>query len=241
MYTKKGVIALPVGMIILVILAILIFFGLAQRILDRMHLSDRQAIFFLLAIAIGSFIDIPLSQNPTVSINVGGGILPIVLAIYLLSKAGSSKEWIRAIVSAILTGALIYGIRKIINFDPGYFFLDLQYAEAGIAGLVAYLAGRSRRSAFIAGSMGILLVDIATLGEIIINNAPGNISIGGAGAFDSIVIAGVIGVLLAEIIGETRERLQGGPSDEREYPAGLKLENLQEEETKNWEGGKEHE
>jgi hypothetical protein len=39
----------------------------------------------------------------------------------------------------------------------------------------------------------------------------GIVSIGGAGAFDVAVLSGVIAVLLAEIFGKLRERLQGGP------------------------------
>jgi hypothetical protein len=40
----------------------------------------------------------------------------------------------------------------------------------------------------------------------------GQVYLGGAGAFDSMIVAGVFAVLLAEIIGEVRERMQGGPS-----------------------------
>jgi hypothetical protein len=35
-----------------------------------------------------------------------------------------------------------------------------------------------------------------------------------------LVLAGVIGVLLAEIIGETRERIQGGPEENEARPEG---------------------
>jgi hypothetical protein len=40
------------------------------------------------------------------------------------------------------------------------------------------------------------------------------VHIGGAGAFDSLILAGILAVLLAELVGETRERLQGGPKSE---------------------------
>ena len=36
-------------------------------------------------------------------------------------------------------------------------------------------------------------------------------AIGGAGVFDAMIVAGIIAVALAEIVGETRERLSGGP------------------------------
>ena len=39
--------------------------------------------------------------------------------------------------------------------------------------------------------------------------------VGGAGVFDTVVIAALLAVLLAELIGETRERLSGGhPHDD---------------------------
>lgn len=39
-------------------------------------------------------------------------------------------------------------------------------------------------------------------------------AIGGAGAFDSLILAGILALLLAEVIGETLERVQGGPQTE---------------------------
>ena len=42
----------------------------------------------------------------------------------------------------------------------------------------------------------------------------GTVHVGGAGAFDSLVLAGILAVLLAELVGETLERLQGGPKTE---------------------------
>jgi len=46
--------------------------------------------------------------------------------------------------------------------------------------------------------------------------------IGGGGAFDAVVIAGLLAVLLAEFIGETREWLQGGPTATGKAQALLK-------------------
>ena len=41
-----------VGRLILVSVALLIFFGVAERVLDRMHLTDKQALLVLGAIVI---------------------------------------------------------------------------------------------------------------------------------------------------------------------------------------------
>ncbi len=54
---------MPLGLIILSALAALILFGAAQRVLDRMHLTDTQALVVLGLIFIGSFIDIPVTAD----------------------------------------------------------------------------------------------------------------------------------------------------------------------------------
>jgi hypothetical protein len=113
---------------------------------------------------------------------------------------------------------------KVMPLEPTYnFFLDPMYMFAIVAGVVGYLAGRSRRSSFIAGSMGLLLTDIISRIELALTGGTGRMTIGGAGVFDSIVIGGILALMLAELIGETRERMQGGPSHDRsdELKAGL--------------------
>ena len=70
-----------------------------------------------------------------------------------------------------------------------------------IAGLMAYVLGRSRRGAFICGVLGVLFADIIVA---IVNSARGisqTLVLGGAGVFDAAVISGLIGVILAELIG----------------------------------------
>lgn len=206
----------PLGIIALVIVSVLVYFGLAQRILDRMRISDKAALGILIAMIVGSFINIPIAFGRiSVSINLGGGIIPLGLAIYVLTKAGTGKEWFRAITAAIITGVVIYYLGSVVmEGNPGgpFDLLDPIWVYPIVGGLVAYVAGRSRRSAFIAATVGVLLLDVFNLVYLIITRTPGRVDIGGAGAFDSIILAGIIAVLLAEIIGETRERLQGGPA-----------------------------
>ncbi|MCG8400457.1 MAG: DUF1614 domain-containing protein [Firmicutes bacterium] len=214
---------LPVGIIVLLVVSLLIYFGLAQRVLDRLRLSDRAALVIIAALIVGSFIDIPLATGRyDVSVNVGGALVPVGVAIYLLVRAGTSKEWGRALIGALITGAVIYGVGFYFgrgDTEPGgrfFGYLDALWVYPIIGGLVAYLAGRSRRSAFIAATLGLVFVDLAYMVWLVYTGAPaGTVAVGGAGAFDGIVLAGIVAVLLAEAIGETRERLQGGPSSER--------------------------
>jgi len=204
------VVLLSIGVIILLIISALIFFGLFQRVLDRMRLNDKTAIVFIGAMIAGSFLpNIPLFAG--LSINIGGGIIPIILVIYLILGA-ETYEKTRAVAASIITGGAVYAASKLFGSDPGTMVLDPIYMFSIIAGLVAYITTRSRRSAFIAGIMGIILNDIAYIIETTITNTPSQTTIGGAGVLDATVLSGIIAVGLAEVIGETREKLQGGTS-----------------------------
>lgn len=217
---------LPIGMIILIIVSALIFFGLAQRALDRMKLSDKGALAVIAGLIVGSFITIPIigGQFP-VTVNVGGALVPLGLAVYLLATAGTSKEWTRALLGSVITAAAIFGVGTLIQgghtANPGgrYAYLDTLWMFPLIAGIVGYLAGRSRRGAFISATLGLVLFDLGYYIWLLYSGAPaGRADIGGAGMFDAIVIGGVFAILLAEVIGEARERMAGGPTNKGKPP-----------------------
>jgi uncharacterized membrane protein len=199
-----------IGIVLLVIVSVLIFLGMAQRVLDRLYLSDKGGLVVIAAMVAGSFVDVPLGGGN--SVNLGGAVIPVGLAIYVLSKAGSGKEWIRAVLGIVVTTGILYGVNKIYRFDTSQGILEPQYLWAIIAGIVAYIAGRSRRLSFIVATLGVLFMDIAHIIEVRMARLNVPTRIGGAGVFDTIVIAGVLAVLLAELIGESREALQGGPA-----------------------------
>lgn len=209
----------PIGMILLLIISILIYFGLAQRVLDRMGLTDKVALGFIAAIIIGSFINIPITTaRVDLSVNVGGALIPVGLAIYVLSRAGTLWEKTRALVAAVAAAASIFLINtRLFAHDPwqqGTDFIDPLYVYPLIAGGIAYLISRSRRGAFVAATLGVVLLDFYDAAILFAAGSPGNIAVGGAGVLDTIIFSGVFAVLLAELVGETRERLQGGPRDE---------------------------
>jgi uncharacterized membrane protein len=207
------------GVVLLILVSVLIFFGLAHRVLDRLYLSDRGGLIFIGAMIVGSFIDIPLWQNPSITLNIGGALLPLLLAFYVLFKAGSGKEWLRSLIGIVLTTGVLYGVTKLYRFDTARGIIEPQYLWAIIAGVIAYIAGRSRRLAFIIATLGVLAMDVLHIFEVRGTSVPTRI--GGAGVFDTLVIAGILAVLLAEIIGESREALQGGPVRE-DRPAELR-------------------
>lgn len=213
---------MPIGMMVLLVVGVLVYFGIAHRILDRMRLTDKQALLVIAAIIVGSFIDIPLMQTPVeLSINVGGAVVPAVLAVWLLVKADETGERVRGVLAALLVAATVSLGSRYLPYEPENMFLDPKLIYGISAGLIAYLAGRSRRSAFIGGVLGIVLSDIIHMMTIMRLGISGTTNIGGAGAFDVVIISGIVGVMVAELVGETREKLQGGPVLGAHRPEGL--------------------
>ncbi|MFY9188417.1 MAG: DUF1614 domain-containing protein [bacterium] len=205
---------MPTGLIVLVAITVLVYFGLLQRVLDRMHLTDKEALFFLALMILGAYINIPLWRRPSLTINVGGGLVPIILAGYVMSRVGTVQEWQRAVLATIITAIGIYTAGRLLPSEPGTMILDPTYLYALLGGTVAYLSGRSRRGAFIAGMLGVILSDLGHFVRLVMLRLPGRTVIGGAGAYDTVILSGMLAVSLAEIVGETREKLAGGSREE---------------------------
>ncbi len=150
------------------------------------------------------------------------------MAIYVLLGAGTGFEKLRAIIAAVVTGLALFIAGRYLGADPEQIFIDPIYIYPLVAGVVGYLAGRSRRGAFFAAVMGVLSLDIAQYIYLMRTGLRGTVHVGGAGAFDSLILAGILAVLLAEIIGESLERMQGGPATEGRSPE--LIQNLREPE-----------
>ncbi len=199
---------MPLGMITLMVVLALVYFGTAQRILDRMRLTDKQAIILLVMVGVGSLFDIPIISSPIVlTINIGGAIIPVILCLWLIATTDTMREKLRAIVSALIVGALVFIGSRYLPNEPETMFIDPKILYGTLAGITAYLVGRSRRSAFIGGVLGILFSDLLHMGMLLTGGIVGTTAIGGAGAFDVIIISGLVAVMTAECIGEVHERI----------------------------------
>ncbi|MBC7326359.1 MAG: DUF1614 domain-containing protein, partial [Moorella sp. (in: Bacteria)] len=206
-----------IGVLLLVIIFGLVFFGLAHRVLDRLYLSDRAALVLIIAMIAGSFINIPITSGRVItSVNVGGGLIPLGLAVYVLYRAGTARETGRALAGAVITAAALFGLSLVTRGREawnvtGLSLLDPLYYYPLVAGVVAYLVGRSRRAAFVGAILGVLLLDFIDVFYYLSRGLRGTVAFGGAGIIDVTFMAAVVAVLLAELIGEARERIQGGP------------------------------
>lgn len=197
------------GILLVVVVTALIFLFLLHRVLDRMRMGKGTALLLVGLMYVGGFFpSIPLGYG--LAVNIGGMIIPLGISIYLISRASTLPEKIRGPLAAVLVAVVVWSLDRFLPVNPGSvgYELDPLYLPAVAAGVIAYLAGRSRRAAFVGGVLGILLLDLTSWGENMIrgfHSIP--VLLGGAGVFDATLIAGVFAVMLAELVGEIRERV----------------------------------
>ena len=196
---------MSVGLILLAAVSALVLFGVAQRVLDRMQLTDRGALLIAAAIFLGGLL--PEIRLGRVAVNLGGAVIPFAVCVWLLIRTDTAREARRALWGSVLTGAAVYALGRLLPAEPERMAIDPQYLYGAAGGLIAYLLGRSRRAAFICGVLGVILADTATAIINWQNGVQTTLVLGGAGAMDTVVISGILAVLLAELMGEVLERM----------------------------------
>lgn len=199
---------MTVGLILLIVTGIIIAFGVGQRALDRLRLTDSQAfVFMALVIVLGFVPEIPLGRT---SVNIGGCLLPLGMSAYLFIKADTGWERVRCVIAAAVTGAAVWALMRFLPDEPDALPFEPNWLYGIAAAVVAYLLGRSRRCAFVGGTLGVILAQIVSVAPVWLSGTEQTLALGGAGAFDAVVVAGFGGVMLAEIAGEITERIVRG-------------------------------
>lgn len=212
---------MPVGPILMMILLVLIGGGFLDGALHRLGLSVRSGLLLTFAMLLGSAVEIPL--GPHLTVNLGGALIPLAFALYLLVKADQWYEPVRAIAGAGASAAVVFVLGR--WFPPGQptelnlFYLDAQYLFGVTGAIMGYLSGGSRRSAWVAAVGGVMLADLGHyLGLWPTHLAPaGVIPLGGGGFQGTAAVAGILAVALAEWIGDPVREVTGsehlsGPS-----------------------------
>ncbi|HBQ87060.1 MAG TPA: hypothetical protein DD811_11380, partial [Syntrophomonas sp.] len=67
---------------------------------------------------------------------------------------------VRALIAAAVTALVLFIAARYLGAEPEQIFIDPIYIYPLVAGIVGYLAGRSRRGAFFAAVIGVLALDV---------------------------------------------------------------------------------
>lgn len=193
------------GMLLLTVAAVLVYCGLLQRVLDRMYLRDRTALILIGLMLLGTFM--PPIRLGMAALNIGGGLIPLGVCLYLFIRADEAHERWRTILGSLLTGTAVYALTLLLPSEPEKLRVDPTLICCLLGGVIAWLLGRSRRGAFICGVTGMILADIVTACVNWSKGISQMLVIGGAGIADAAVISGVLGVAVCELIGEITERI----------------------------------
>jgi uncharacterized membrane protein len=186
----------------------------------KLGFSPTAAVWLFLAVLLGSAINIPLYRRQTeipivsnfddfwlqqfwgiplhrirqetiVALNVGGGLIPVLLALYEVFRSDALAI---AIVTGLVTLVSYFSARVV----PGIGIQMNPLVAPLIASLSAVLFGGAAAPsvAFAGGILGVLIgADLLHLREIE-QMTPGILSIGGAGVFDGIALCGLFALLL---------------------------------------------
>lgn len=195
---------IPLGPITLLILLVLVTFGLLDRPLRRLRLPHRATAAAIALTLLASLAEIEIT--PGLRTNLGGGVIPLAVAILRVAKASGWRERISTLMAATLTGGAVFLVGR--WFPPGFptelnlFYLDAQYLYGLIAALLAYATGRGWHMTFATAVLGVIGADLA---HVLVSGGVtaelGVVQIGG-GAHGTALIAAVTAVLLTDLFGE---------------------------------------
>ncbi len=135
-------------------------------------------------------------EGTTVAVNVGGGLLPVILSLYLLVK---NKFYGSALAGTILVTVVVHMLAhpvKGLGIAEPLFVPPLVAAAAGLI----FARKSAPALAYISGSLGTIIgADLLNLDKVRALEAP-IVSIGGAGTFDGIFLTGIVAVFMAALL-----------------------------------------
>lgn len=207
----------------LLIFFVVVHINIIAFAFSQIGIPNRYIFYALLAILLGSFINIPVKKIPqktmigkawvsyfgfrhvipawqreetVLAVNLGGAVIPALLSIYLLFKTGL---WATALIPTLLMVVLTYRLAKPV---PGVGIALPAFVPPVLAAILSVILayGHAPVIAYISGTLGTLIgADLLNLRKIEALGAP-VASIGGAGTFDGIFLNGLLAVLLAGIL-----------------------------------------
>ena len=217
------------GGLLLVLLGLLEI-GALNSAYRRLGLPPRVAMLVLLASLVGSYLNVPVARLPEahvvarafvdafglpylvpqvvdwpgtiVAVNVGGALIPALLSIYLVV---SNRLYFEAAAATAIVAIVVHMLATPI---PGVGISVPLFWPPILAAVVALILSRRYAAplAYVGGSIGVLIgADLANLDKLQTLGAP-VASIGGAGTFDGVFLAGVAAVLLSGIGGGAPSR-----------------------------------
>lgn len=189
---------MTIGLVLLAVVAILIFFGLSDRFFKNLGVPAWLGFVLAIALIVGAVIpDITIGGFV---MNIGGFIIPIVGMIILAAFIGWGWDLARLAFAELAVAAVAVATRLLILPDSTGMILAATLIVGFVGGTVAYLIGGSRISTLASVMGGVVLGDLI-VNLVYVYGIGGYVfSMGTRGVFDSIIIGCIFGILLLEAV-----------------------------------------
>ena len=225
--------------LLFLLLVVLVEMGIISYAYERMGIPSRYVMGILLLSLLGSAINIPVAQLPpheivsgglinfygvqyvvpvvqqwagtVIAINVGGALIPVILSLYLLIK---NSLYLRAVIAVAVVALVVHHFATPV---PGVGIGVPIFIPPIVAALSAMAIDWRQAAplAYIAGSLGTLIgADLMNLDKVQGLGAP-VASIGGAGTFDGVFVAGIVAVLLSPMARPAMDSQDSDPAQKR--------------------------
>lgn len=208
---------MTIGLIILGIMAVLLFFGAAEKYFDRLGLTSWLTFLLILALIIG--VVVPEIRGENFVMTVGGFIMPLIVSVIVSIFAVKEGEAVRTALGIAVQAALTVMFRLIIGAETTATVLATSLSIGFAGGAAAYLAAGSRLGTLSSALFGCILGDV--ISALLLRGLFGyeTITIGGYGIFDAMIIAATFGLIMAEIVAAVRRAVNNRRIKEQKLEA----------------------
>lgn len=151
--------------------------------------AEQEVVFF----GVRYRIPAPVIPETVLAVNVGGAVIPTIIALYALTRTGT---WMECAIGTTIVTAVVHRLARPLPGVGIAMPLFLPPVLAAIVG-IALSAEHAPAVAYVSGTFGTLIgADLLNLKKVAGIGAP-VASIGGAGTFDGIFLTGILAVLLS--------------------------------------------
>ena len=193
---------MTIGLVTLGIVAVLMFFGAAEKYFDRLGLTSWLTFLLVLALIIGAVM--PEVAVGSFVMTISGFAVPLVVFVILLTLAAKSGNALRTVLALVIVAMSTVALRLLIGVNSATLVLVSSLLIGFVGGTLAYLAAGSRIGTLAGAIGGCVLGDVVSAGFMRMFYGVETYTIGGFGIFDSLVIAAVFGLVVAELVSAVR-------------------------------------
>lgn len=184
-----------IGLVLLSLVAVLLFFGVAERVFKSFGVAYWLA-FIMVGVLIGSAF-IPSFTIGAVEFNVSGFIAPLVFAAVFFGLAARTHEAMRAVVTTSVVAALFISVWLLI--EPITNDTVTVIIIGFLCGAVAFLVAKTKLAALSAVFLGMPIGEVVSSAVNLYAHKTA-MRFGTPATFDAIILAAVFSVALFEAI-----------------------------------------